>query len=467
MATGLSQTKWANDIESHATTNSFEYSLTYDGKLPDSDVLRTTPANVELLFSNITGNPLYRNMLLFSENLNALSYLLYNRKLKGKIRLVYIDPPFATNQIFQSRLQKDAYIDVLTGSHYIEFLRQRLILIRELLSNDGSIYLHLDENIVFEIKLIMDEVFGKSNYRNFITRKKCNTKNYTRKVFGNISDYILFYSKSSEYVWNRPVNGWSKEDGNKEYQYIEEGTGRRYKKVPIHAPGVRNGETGKPWRGMLPPPGKHWQYIPAKLEEMDKKGEMFWSSNGNPRRKIYLDQNGGIPIQDIWLDYKDAHNQNIEITGYPTEKNYDMLQMIVNASSNPGDIVLDCFSGSGTTLAAADFLDRNWIGIDSSIEGINTTLKRFFHGTAKMGDFVSNKKVNDDTTISLFDSLETIQNLPDKVKKAIKIPAFEFYVQDIFGMHSNDLVKGYLKESPEHTHPAVSKSMKSRVTPSL
>jgi adenine-specific DNA-methyltransferase len=457
MATGLSSNKWSKNIEPHLVSRSYAYSLEYDNKSTVDEVLLSKPANVKLLFSNAIHESLFCNMLLFAENLDALSYLIYKRELKGKIRLVYIDPPYATNQIFQSRQQKDAYKDLLIGSHYLEFLRQRLILIKELLADDGSIYVHLDDNIVFEIKLIMDEVFGKDNYRSFITRKKCNTKNYTRKTFGNVSDYILFYSKNDEYVWNRPLNAWAKEDAVREYSYIEEGTGRRYKKVPIHAPGVRNGETGKQWRGMLPPPGKHWQYTPTKLEEMDKNGEMFWSSNGNPRRKIYLDQNGGIPVQDIWLDYKDAHNQNIEITGYPTEKNFDMLKMIINASSNPGDIILDCFSGSGTTLAAADSLGRNWIGIDSSIEAINTTLKRFFHGTEKMGDFVNNKAIVDSIKISLFDSLETQQNIAESSNNSVKTPEFEFYLQDIFDAHIDPINITFLNNTQNHASSVVFK----------
>ena len=141
---------------------------------------------------------------------------------------------------------------------------------------------------------------------------------------------------------------------------------------------------------MNPPPGKHWQYLPKTLDEMDARGEIYWSPTGNPRRKIYLDKTDGVPVQDIWLDFKDAHNQNIEITGYPTEKNPELLSRIIKASSNPGDLVLDCFSGSGTTLTVASRLGRRWIGVDNSAEAIATTLKRFTIGTERMGDFVSN-----------------------------------------------------------------------------
>ena len=240
------------------------------------------------------------------------------------------------------------------------------------------------------MKLIMDEVFGANNFRNMIVRKKCNPKNYTRKAYGNISDFILFYSKSDQYVWNRPTEPLS-EQSTKEYHYMESETGRRFMKVPLHAPGTRYGSTGGRWRGKLPPPGKHWQYPPQTLDEMDKRGEIFWSKNGNPRRKVYFDEHSGVGIQDIWLDFKDAHNQNIKITGYPTEKNPDLLRRIVQASSNPGDLVLDCYAGSGTTLAVADEMQRNWIGIDRSFEAISTILKRFESGLLPMGDYVEAK----------------------------------------------------------------------------
>jgi adenine-specific DNA-methyltransferase len=273
----------------------------------------------------------------------------------------------------------------------VEFLRLRLIVRRPLLAQDGSIYVHLDERMAFQVKVLMDEVFGGEHYRNFITRQKCNPKNSTRKRFGNVCDFILFYTKSDEYAWNRPVQGWSHERIAKEYQYVEHETGRRYKKVPLHAPGVRHGETGKRWRGMSPPPGKHWQFRPETLEEMDRRGEIYWSPTGNPRRKIYLEDSDGVALQDLWLDCLDAHNQNHKITGYPTEKNFEMVARIVQASSKPDDIVLDCFSGSGTVLAAASACGRRWIGIDNSAEAIATTLRRFAVGPQRMGDYVASR----------------------------------------------------------------------------
>jgi len=387
MATGISKTKWNGKVhKAPMPSNSLpDVSLSYEGKSAENEILATKAASLKVLWQNKNAPP---NRLYYGDNLPVLAALLNNSEVKGKVRLVYIDPPFATNSVFKSRSQNDAYQDLLAGAHYIEFMRKRLTLLRELLADDGSIYVHLDMNMAFHIKIIMDEVFGRKNFRNWITRKKCNPKNYTRKTFGNISDFVLFYTKSDNYVWNRPYKAWTPEQIIKEYQYIEEKTGRRYKKVPVHAPGLRNGATGQPWRGMNPPPGKHWQYTPEKLDEMDARGEIYWSPTGNPRRKIYLDRSQGIPIQDIWLEFRDAHNQNIKITGYPTEKNPDMLSLIVSASSNPDDIVLDCFCGSGTTLDVSAQLKRRWIGIDNSPVALNTILQRFAKGLKPMGDFV-------------------------------------------------------------------------------
>lgn len=360
------------------------FHLEYECKKPIEDILATQPGEYQL-------NPKYGlgpNRLYHGDNLRVLATLAHDESVVGKVRLVYIDPPFATSGSFESRSRRHAYDDDLVGPPFMEALRERLVFIHRLLSDDGSLYVHLDGRMVFHTRLLLDEIFGEENFRNFITRKKCNPKNYTRKTYGNVADYILFYSKSDNYVWNRPVQPWDEERANREYQCVDE-TGRRYKKVPIHAPGIRHGETGREWKGRFPPPGKHWQFTPTTLDEMDNRGEIYWSPNGNPRRKIYLDGSDGIPLQNIWMDVKDAHNQNIHITGYPTEKNPEVLMRIIEASSNPGDLVLDCYSGSGTTLAVASKLHRYWIGVDSSNEAIKTTLFRFEFGTERMGDFVT------------------------------------------------------------------------------
>jgi adenine-specific DNA-methyltransferase len=402
--------------------------LTYSGKLSQPQIL-TEPllSSFQTAYKTDSLNRLY-----CGDNFEALKVMMNDPSIRGKVTLVYIDPPFATKGTFVSRKQEKAYDDNLCGAEYVENLRKRLVLIRELLASSGSIYLHLDETMVFQMKLVMDEVFGSSNYRNMIVRKKCNPKNYTRRTYGNIADFILFYTKTDRYTWNRPVESLS-EHSEKEYNYLEADTGRRFMKVPIHAPGKRNGATGGAWRGQLPPPGKHWQYTPETLDEMDARGEIFWSKNGNPRRKVYLDEHPGAGIQDIWMEFRDAHNQNIKITGYPTEKNPDLLRRIIEASSNPGDLVLDCFAGSGTTMAVADELQRHWIGVDRSPEAIITIFERFERGLSPMGSYVTpqNKSTKPTHQPSLFDSLENISTMaaPQGIQKHTPVTNFSIFVE--------------------------------------
>lgn len=359
------------------------FQLSYPGKADFSEIMETPPG----VYRPVRPPKEGENRLYYGDNLPVLAKLMNEPELRGEINLVYIDPPFGTAHQFGSLEHGHAYDDLLLGSDYVEHLRRRLVFIHRLLSNTGSLYLHLDARMVFHSKLILDEIFGAGKMRNFITRRKSNPKNYTRKTYGNISDYILFYTKSEEYTWNRPFIPWSDEKAEREYPYID-GSGRKYKRVPVHAPGTRYGETGQLWRGKMPPPGKHWQYRPSTLDEMDARGEIYWSRNGNPRRKVFLDEAHGIPVQDIWTDTRDAFNQNHQVTGYPTEKNSDLLKRIIEASSNEGDIVMDCYCGSGTTLEQASLLNRRWIGIDNSEHAIATTVQRLREGTRRMGDYV-------------------------------------------------------------------------------
>lgn len=410
----------------YKTPDTFPVLLSYPGKKPAEAIFKDTPpGNFERIAHSEDDG---QKRLYFGENLAALSRLQQDPEVCGKVRLVYIDPPFATQTVFHSRELAHAYEDVFECAEYLEFIRERLIFLHRIIADDGSIYVHLDAKMVFHVKLIMDEVFGLKNFRNCITRKKSNPKNYTRKQFGNVSDYLLFYSKSDRYVWNRQAEAWTAERA-REYQYVDTASGRRYMKVPIHAPGVRNGETGKPWRGVMPPPGKHWQFTPVTLDELDAKGEIYWSKNGNPRRKVYLDESSGVSVQDIWMDYRDAHNQMVHITGYPTEKNINLLRRIVEASSNPGDTVLDCFCGAGTALVAADMLGRNWIGVDNSPEALRTILQRFEHGTKAMGDFVGKQTPKREASLFDEDMPETTALPSHRIKRFELFAAPEMHAE--------------------------------------
>lgn len=438
MATGITKNNWGEEtliISDELFNESFDYEISYKGKASKKQLLLEKPKQkYEEVFCNQ-----HPNSLFYGDNLDVLRYLIHEAKLKGKVKLVYIDPPYGTNSIFYSRNQKSSYKDDLVGSHFIEFIRRRLILLHEILSEDGSIYVHLDNNMIFEIKLILDEIFGAKNFRGFITRKKCSNKNYTRNTYGNISDYIIYYSKSSNSTWHRATLSWSEEKIKKEYPCIDEETGRRYKKVPVHAPGVRNGETGKPWRGKMPPTGKHWQYTPDRLDEFDAKGEIYWSANGNPRRKVFFDKDKGIPVQDIWTDVQDSVNQNIKITGYPTEKNPFLIERIIKASSNEGDYVLDCFSGSGTTLDVANQLGRKWIGVDNSSEAIRNILKRFFVGLKEMGDFVEKNGKSNGTA----DQMKLFEPQSKYQPNSSKDDGFDFFADSRFFDEAERIFKKY------------------------
>jgi adenine-specific DNA-methyltransferase len=343
--------------------------LYYPGKKTVNEILNT------ILPCNLNGKILSKNILIKGENLSVLQKL--REKYTGKIDLIYIDPPFSTNTTFtigdkrvstisMSNDDDVAYIDNLKGVYFIEFIRERLIVARELLSSLGSIYLHIDYKIGHYIKIIMDEIFGIDNFRNDITRIKCNPKNFYRKAYGNIKDMILFYSKTKDLIWNDPKLPFNQTDKNKLFKKIDN-QGRAYTTIPLHGPGeTKNGATSGLFKGLKPPKGRHWRCSPQELEALDAAGLIEWSSSGNPRKIIYAGEKDGKKMQDIW-EFKDY-----QYPVYPTEKNIDLLRTIILASSNADSTILDFFCGSGTALIAAQELNRNWIGIDQSEQAIKT-----------------------------------------------------------------------------------------------
>lgn len=321
-----------------------------------------------------------KNILIKGDNVAGLNWLIENG-YQGKVDLVYIDPPFATGGTFSvddngrvatiSKSEKSvvAYKDTLQGTEFIDFLRERVKLIYKLLSEQGSFYLHIDYKIGHYVKVMLDEIFGVDNFRNDITRIKCNPKNFSRIGYGNIKDMILFYTKGKNPIWNEPRIKHSEEDLKRLYSKIDK-NGRRYTTVPIHAPGeTRGGNTAQAFKGIYPPKGRHWRCSVEELEELDRKGLIEWSDKGNPRKINYADEMAGKKVQDIW-DFKDSMYPD-----YPTQKNYEMLNLIVSASSNENSIVMDCFCGSGSTLKAAQDIGRYWIGIDQSEVAIEVTKK--------------------------------------------------------------------------------------------
>ena len=350
--------------------------LEFEGKRNIEDILKEDAENGKV-FPQLKTDA---NKLIAGDNFRVMKLLLQNG-YKGKVDLICIDPPFATNTVFRieegrantismSNRSEIAYQDTLTGDAFLAFMRDRLLLARELLSDNGSIYLHIDYKIGHYVKVLMDEIFGDANFRNDIARIKCNPKNFNRRAYGNVKDLILFYSKTSKPVWNNPMVPYTKDEIEKLYPK-KDANGRPYTTLPLHAPGeTLNGKTAQAFKGMLPPKGRHWRSSPEELEELDRKGLIEWSKTNNPRRIIYADEKEGKKIQDIW-EFKDP-----QYPSYPTEKNLEMLKRIVKISSNKDSLVLDFFCGSGTTLIACELLGRRWIGIDKSEKAIGVARNR-------------------------------------------------------------------------------------------
>ena len=352
-----------------------EITLGYVGKAAERGIISgIRPAQLETIYltkqATLTEA---HNMLIQGDNVPVLRTLLSYEWLKNKVKLVYIDPPFATGRLFNGVHDEEiAYSDTLKGADFIEFLRQRLILLREILADDGSIYVHIDWKMSHYVRVLMDEIFGPEHFINDITRIKCNPKNFKRRAYGNIKDTILFYSKNDDFIWNNSTEQLTDADIERLFPHTDK-QGRRYTTNPLHAPGeTRDGLTGQEWKGLKPPKGRHWRYPPDQLTELDNLGLIQWSKTGNPRKIIYAKDavKRGKKRQDIW-DFKDPPYPQ-----YPTEKNLDMLQTIIKSSSSKGDFVLDAFCGSGSTLIAAQMQNRKWIGIDNSQIAIETARKK-------------------------------------------------------------------------------------------
>ena len=321
------------------------------------------------------------NMFISGDNFNAMCRLL--PKFENTIDLVYIDPPFNTQGTFHynqsnpstishSKDDMIAYDDNMDLEMYFEFMRERIYLIKKLLSDKGTLYVHIDIKVGHYIKIILDEVFGRDCFMNEITRTKSNPKNFNRKAYGNEKDVIYVYSKvKNNNIFNNIKIELTAEEISTKFSKVDK-NGRRYTTVPCHAPGeTLNGDTGLMWRNMPPPKGRHWRTIPQELENMDKNGLIEWSRTNNPRIIKYADEHSGKKMQDIWQNYKDPQKPM-----YPTEKNNSMLNTIIRQSSNESSIIMDCFAGSCSFLNEGLKLNRRVIGIDKSLISINLLKER-------------------------------------------------------------------------------------------
>jgi site-specific DNA-methyltransferase (adenine-specific)/adenine-specific DNA-methyltransferase len=322
-----------------------EYDLTYAGKQRKEDILADTlsvPFQPIKKFGEAKEGE-WHNMLIFGDNSQALKHLL-KLKEQGKLRnpdgrngvkLVYIDPPFATEQEFRGAKEQKAYQDKIAGAEFLEFLRKRLIFLKELLTEDGSIYVHLDWRKGHYVKVLIDELFGENNFRNEVVwhyqQGTAPTSDFKRK-----HEVIYRYSKTDSPLFNMPS-----------------------------IPAVN----------------------PERYDKVDKFGRKYFVRGTG--KVCYLDE--GRKCDDVWSWLEDKKMCQInsmaqERLDYPTQKPEALLERIIKASSNEGDIVLDCFAGSGTTGAVAEKLDRKWIMIDSSKLAIYTIQKRMLNLKAEIGN---------------------------------------------------------------------------------
>jgi DNA modification methylase len=357
------------------------------------------------------------NCLYYGDNLPVLREHIKD----DSVDLVYLDPPFNSNQDYnvlfaekgtKAAAQIKAFGDTWTWDEsaaaafqevvekggrtaqamlafktfigqtdmlaYLSMMAPRLIELRRVLKASGSIYLHCDPTASHYLKMLMDAVFGPQQFMNEIIWKRTSAHS-SAKRFGPVHDTILFYTKGASHIWNAQYQPIPQETVDQWYNNVEPGTGRRFNRADLTAAGVRNGPSGAAWRGIDPTKkGRHWA-IPGfvgdlvagkgtleALDALDAAGRLFWPKRvgGIPMLKRYLDESPGIPAQDVITDISPLNNVAAERLGYPTQKPEALLERIILASTEKGQLVLDPFCGCGTTVAAAQRLGRAWIGID-------------------------------------------------------------------------------------------------------
>jgi DNA modification methylase len=331
-----------------------EYELVYHGKAREEDIIADTLAVPLQPVRTFGGNGSdWHNMLVFGDNLQVMKTLL-EMKREGKlcnadgttgVRLIYIDPPFATKQDFHGTEDQKAYQDKLAGAEFLEFLRKRLVMMYELLADDGSLYVHLDWKRSHYVKVLLDELFGEPRFQNDIAWHYSGWNKHLQTNFNRRWESLLFYSKSAKPLFNSYALPWESKEA-----YV------KARKQEIHV-------------------------------ERDGREYVFSDAGNGKRVKRYLEDaiKMGRPIDDVW-DIDKINNSSKEHTGYPTQKPETLLERIISASSNHGDIILDAFAGSGTALAVAEKLGRRWIGIDCGKLAIYTMQKRMLNLRKEIGN---------------------------------------------------------------------------------
>ena len=341
------------------------------------------------------------NKLYFGDNLD----ILREHVADESVDLIYLDPPFNSNAtynvLFRERSGDEsaaqitafddtwrwgsdsayAYQDVirhgpskvgeLLGAMYsflgqndmmayLTMMSQRLIELHRVLKPTGSIYLHCDPTASHYLKLLMDATFGVENFRSDIVWRRTNAKGLAFKGYPRNNDFLLYYTKSEEFTWNRPFRPYDPDYVENHYRHIEAETGRRYTLGDLTNPNRNRPNLTYEWNGHL----RVWRWTEERMQEAHDKGLIQYSSTGLAYQKRYLDEMQGNPVDTIWEDVKRIGARAQERLGYPTQKPEALLERIINASSNEGDVVLDPFCGCGTAVAVAEKLKRGWIGID-------------------------------------------------------------------------------------------------------
>lgn len=326
----------------------------------------------------------WRNKIFWGDNLQVMSHLL--KQFRGKVDLIYIDPPFDSKADYKKHVrlkgasalsdatnfEEKQYSDIWSNDEYLQYIYERVVLLRELLTEEGSIFLHCDWHKSHYLRLILDEVFGANSFVNEIIWQRTSAQSNASR-FGNVHDTIFWYCKAGQYIWNPQFEPLSEAHVGANYSYEDEGgvfkladlTGKG------QGPDRKFGD-----RGMLSPGiGRHWP-SQAVIDELLEAGSIYWTSTGKPYRKLYLEKADGRLLQSIWTDVKAFRGAAAESVGYPTQKPEALLERILKAASNTNSLVLDCFMGSGTTQAVAMKLGRRFIGADINLGAIQTTAKR-------------------------------------------------------------------------------------------
>jgi len=333
----------------------------------------------------------WTNKLIWGDNKLILSSLksgALRRQIEdaGGLKLIYIDPPFDVGADFSmdieiggetfhkepNLLEQIAYRDTWGrgADSFIAMIYERLILMRDLMHSDGSIYVHCDWRLTAFIRIVMNEIFGTANYRSQIVWKS-SPGHGDANLYSPMQNHLLFYSRSANVIWNQLHQPYDDEYLEQHYQKTET-DGRKFEDDNLTAYGLQGGGYTYEWHGYT----KLWRCPIAKMRELEKQNLIYYTRTGVARFKRFLDQMPGMPASDIWDDIPRINSQAKERVDYPTQKPEALLERILKASSNEGDLVADFFCGSGTTAAVAEKLGRKWIVTDLGKFGIHTTRKR-------------------------------------------------------------------------------------------